>query len=897
MLLRLITYYDLLKVSPLNILQPTRPAQNFQQKLLRSKVSPTNGVLSKHIGVVSLLNKRIRSVLTRLRKSDDSVNVGGPVEKVNSAPIGPLSVDQLGFCPKLLKKRKKEQTDQDDRIATPIVSLFLTFQSYRTFLGFDFEGWIESELDDVVVTLYGLDCLLKLEKTLKEFCSWPMAKLLKSNEITDKSNQVVFGRSIRRIIMSRIHSHITPEQISFCQAFLQMKRCFAPVSDEFVQLKMLEHAEGVGSEFISVPLPEAVAKNSIGDYIVKNFSSIQRYALCKLEAYFDEHSRGLPDNLDEILLVPSTSASFSSSRQKGGFAQDILDVSTAALGELILPPEPADWSTPFFRQDTGQISQYYDYDSVMSVRPELQNTVQHGIRLISEIATMCAADDLFVNARIAAVKEPCKARIVSCGDALRYADAFRWDKLIRLLFKRCKILFTLRRTIKTYDLRLCYSRGKEFWAKRGYQESQLHFLSGDYSAATDGLDPEFSIRILNSLMRVMNIPQYQRQNLRDCLVHHDMHYPSIPDNTNELGYRVVRQKRGQLMGSPVSFPILCLINLLVNWMFIDPELECSVDELPILVNGDDLFMVIPKDYYDGVNRWTLPAGELVNWRYFVKTVGFTESLGKNYISDTSFCINSQFYYVDRKPFSITLVDYVRLSLIMGGGRVQRAKGQDDKYELAIEDKLKLFKRSPYDFYSDDVMSSSWGFDMWKIFNGEIIEFYQKEISMSYRLPSFLGGIGGLKDYDGLSDFDKCFAGWILRDHIQVSSVFSTQSTRWVSSRHDYLNKVMAESENLEMRFGNSVESLFGSEYREVALTSLFLEKLDIVEAPHTVQGLKVLKQQFRQFATRLRSLRKKFLKIKHSVHPIARCTYESVWEQAPSFDWFLHEESCTSLIG
>jgi hypothetical protein len=96
---------------------------------------------------------------------------------------------------------------------------------------------------------------------------------------------------------------------------------------------------------------------------------------------------------------------------------------------------------------------------------------------------------------------------------------------------------------------------------------------------------------------------------------HEMRYPKDVSGV---------QTSGQLMGSLLSFPLLCFLNDFVMK-------ESGFDPLSYLVNGDD---VVACDEMSKIDAW----------KHLAPRVGLSLSVGKNFI-DEHFCtVNSQLFY-------------------------------------------------------------------------------------------------------------------------------------------------------------------------------------------------------------------------------------------------------------
>lgn len=87
-------------------------------------------------------------------------------------------------------------------------------------------------------------------------------------------------------------------------------------------------------------------------------------------------------------------------------------------------------------------------------------------------------------------------------------------------------------------------------------------------------------------------------------------------------------KNGQLMGSPLSFPILCAINFVAYRSALKQYVrdmggdwsKAEMLEMPVRVNGDDILFKCNDAFYHGY------------WKPSVAAIGFTLSPGKNYVS-------------------------------------------------------------------------------------------------------------------------------------------------------------------------------------------------------------------------------------------------------------------------
>jgi hypothetical protein len=205
-----------------------------------------------------------------------------------------------------------------------------------------------------------------------------------------------------------------------------------------------------------------------------------------------------------------------------------------------------------------------------------------------------------------------------------------------------------------------------------------NFVSGDYSAATDRLSSSASRVVFDALTANLLLPADLRGRLAQGLFSSEVDYTDTLKNmARGLPKKYVDsikvptpfvQVNGQLMGNILSFPILCLVNLAawldawytywkrypnspVPWEILRvlhsirdgvPLKPKHLDQLPLLVNGDDILF-----QSDGGRFYTV-------WRETIGKYGLKLSVGKNYISDRFLTINSQLFLFDEEAEEYTV---------------------------------------------------------------------------------------------------------------------------------------------------------------------------------------------------------------------------------------------------
>lgn len=141
------------------------------------------------------------------------------------------------------------------------------------------------------------------------------------------------------------------------------------------------------------------------------------------------------------------------------------------------------------------------------------------------------------------------------------------------------------------------------------------WLSGDYTAATDNFPMSVTNALLEGILSEIDHEPTRMWARWECSPH-IIRYP--------IGLDDGVQTSGQLMGSLLSFPLLCFLNdFIVS--------ESGFEKGKYLINGDD---VVAKG----------PMSTITQWRNIAPQVGLSLSLGKNFISEDFCTVNSQLFY-------------------------------------------------------------------------------------------------------------------------------------------------------------------------------------------------------------------------------------------------------------
>jgi hypothetical protein len=295
-------------------------------------------------------------------------------------------------------------------------------------------------------------------------------------------------------------------------------------------------------------------------------------------------------------------------------------------------------------------------------------------------------DDLWLpRAQVRLIPEPLKCRVISLGNyniyaGLRPRQQQLWKTMQRL---PCFALtgWGNKNLVEPVE-DLITQRWKD-----GYI-----FLSGDYKASTDMINTEAGRYVLKGIFESDPLGYCEVEGaLLHSLIDYDNALKTIDPiygvhpELDSLGLSGFSMENGWLMGNPLSFVLLCLVNFTVcrvaEEMYRRSVQGENFDRVrlinaPFLINGDDLLMVC----HPSVEK---------HWEDVGKMAGLVKSVGKSYNSPHFAMINSRYIAVGRKeaPSGITYafakkdVGYVNLGILVG-----RKKGNHEDCEVRLEDK-------------------------------------------------------------------------------------------------------------------------------------------------------------------------------------------------------------------
>jgi hypothetical protein len=232
-----------------------------------------------------------------------------------------------------------------------------------------------------------------------------------------------------------------------------------------------------------------------------------------------------------------------------------------------------------------------------------------------------------LRAKVELCLEPLKCRVITKGESLPYWVSQTFQKKAWLSLQDCPCFALTGTPVDSSHL---------YWLESQTKELELDFdkwVSGDYSAATDGLSAEVNQMAVGSLCEAFEATPEETHLCSKVLGNHQVEYPrSVIPDANELGLDVkpFTMQNGQLRGSLLSFPELCAINLVAYWCALEEYTGKTFlkEQLPCLINGDDILFKSNDAFY--------PI-----WQKWITRAGFTLSVGKNYISPHFITVNSE----------------------------------------------------------------------------------------------------------------------------------------------------------------------------------------------------------------------------------------------------------------
>jgi hypothetical protein len=475
-------------------------------------------------------------------------------------------------------------------------------------------------------------------KKCKYLLTYPLAKYLR-NAAPAKPDDGSFEPS------GHLRSYLQCRLLAFCRknthlwySWFQAKRCTLPLSEETIKSTYEKHYQTLSKE------DKGCDKTIEAIFADRTFSRL-------LASTTQQISRNLASGSPFDELGASSSACFEQTRGSGGQLYELR--ARAGIDSQMLfgtHLERMEWR-PFVH---GRVR---ESNVTMEVR------AHEGKDLWETLRTLVARHDVDTPASctIQAVLEPNKVRVISKGEAIPYYSMRPLQKAMHSAMREMPCFRLIGRPFSATDINDLRQNAKLHWK----------WFSIDYSAATDGLSWKYSGAIFRCI--ISQLPKHQFDLAMNVLGPHKLYYPT---RNGEKEYRGV-QRNGQLMGSVLSFPILCLANLGV-YLLATKELQQGWTDAQrlnhVLINGDDMVYSGPESLWEE----HVAIG---------KRVGLEMSVGKAYVHDTYLNINSISVHAPLSNPKVHpwRIDYLNVGLAYGQHKIQ---DRTDRSDVASEDSRK-----------------------------------------------------------------------------------------------------------------------------------------------------------------------------------------------------------------
>jgi hypothetical protein len=526
----------------------------------------------------------------------------------------------------------------------------------------------EEEQKYFILKYFRLACLDLGEKVLKYHLNYLFCRASRQTDLDEfvlrekppceqgLDGYLFGGRSMNWLHRNLFLKKFNKKSACIAYTLLQSKRAWNPISRGLVTESLKKHRKALCE-------PKELPINGM---LLEEVKRTVREVIPKRDYSFSER-------------VPSSSSHFDSTRREGGaqgyLSEYLVDrdhfLSTELIGYVEVGHKPME--VRGFPRNNRIVSKR-ENDLVPLRNRYARALIKIGLGIFE--LEFDGFEDQF-EAEVHVVLEPAKARIITAGPVVSYHRA-------RIIQKAIHNQLRNHETFSLIGSPLTSEIMENFSKKCSHMRGDYYYMSADYSAATDNLRPELIMACAEQICVQLGLDEFDSEIYKHSLLKHKLIYPEIKDPrymAREEGDEVEQiedgyQCSGQLMGSPSSFPVLCLINAAINRFFYESTIgrryidykgestkfyhKYKLKQIPMLVNGDDLLMTInPSDYK--------------SWWEMVRSCGLEPSLGKNYVSKDFAMINSQLWLENRDCFFSHsywhFVPFINLGLLKGQSKV------------------------------------------------------------------------------------------------------------------------------------------------------------------------------------------------------------------------------------
>lgn len=495
------------------------------------------------------------------------------------------------------------------------------------------------------------------------------------------------------------------------------------------------------------------------------------------ELFTDKKGRPIPMTMEERIkpFFPSTSANYINSRTHMGAVGSILEHPSLLKGLR----RPGGWleTRESERLDDSEEENLptEEYGRYVTIEDKEFKAKFQTLwwRLLKEAATEKP------EVEPVALAESLKVRIITKGPPFMQTVLKSLQKVLHKRLRQHKVFQLLGKPVD--ELVILNGMG------RNLHEGEV-YISGDYKAATDNLHSWVSETVADELSNCLLLGKPERELFLRSLTGH------LIDGKP--------QKRGQLMGSITSFPILCIANAAIcRWaMELAEKKPKMLIDCALLVNGDDCLFRSLKIAYS----------------YWGKISGFSgleESMGKVSVHERILEVNSTIFRRLEKPFSIPdgdktretyiqQVKYVNLGLMTGQKRSGAKVGMQDQADPRnnIGTRARLLINSCPESIQEKVM---------KIFIKKHKDVLTK-MRLPWYLPEWIGGVGlPIGSWGGPSELDlrlaqKVLFNWAKERPISLTHQEAPWKTWMLAGEHLPMPFYVARKDSCTEEYQNTV---------------------------------------------------------------------------------------------
>jgi hypothetical protein len=349
---------------------------------------------------------------------------------------------------------------------------------------------------------------------------------------------------------------------------------------------------------------------------------------------FHGHKLDMLKDMERRPLAPSVKASYTSARSKLGTYGDLINVDLINdEPEWLELNRPGSLIDPYMKSFSGcweklSNEEEMEEEDVVRVRlrPEFKEQVTEKYAELYRAVRRLANEEK-ANVKLVALPEALKIRVISKGPPFTYFVLKPLQKFLHRIMRNQRMFALIGSGDVTAEFLDEVFKG---------HDGLYHSL--DYSSATDFLNPFLSNETAREICSEIGAPDDIRDLFLSALTGHLVE--GLP------------QVWGQLMGSVISFIVLCIVNAAAIRKSYEllTKSESSLGGIPACVNGDDGAVKAPAEF--------LPI-----WKDVASLCGLEPSVGKVYTHESYLNINSTSFL--EKEGRLTHVPYVNMGLVMG----------------------------------------------------------------------------------------------------------------------------------------------------------------------------------------------------------------------------------------